>query len=186
MQYYSISVRLDLVHINGMALPRVQWSHFIQKTSVLPNVSSDALCTPSSAMFLWVLVLETFSLIWEEYILMIRTAIGGRSVPNSYLNWHGLACAPLRSSSHHTQISWPRRPSLSPFTMRPLCTQPRWFSGTHSPKGPGVLLDNSLCGSEGLSVNASRGYGGSSVGRMFAWHSRGPGFDPWHYIKQTW
>ena len=116
----------------------------------------------------------------------IRTALGGRSVPNSYLNWHGLACAPLRSSSHHTQISWPGRPSLSPFTMRPLCTQPRWFSGTHSLKGPGVLLDNSLCGSEGLSVNASRGYRGSSVGRMFAWHSRGPGFDPWHHIKQTW
>ena len=63
MEYYSISVRLDLVHINGMALPRVQWSHYIQKTSVLPNVSSDALFSHSSAMFLWVLVLETFSLI---------------------------------------------------------------------------------------------------------------------------
>ena len=39
MEYYSISVRLDLVHINGMALPRVQWSHYIQKTSVFRIIS---------------------------------------------------------------------------------------------------------------------------------------------------
>ena len=41
---------------------------------------------------------------------MIRTALGGRYVPNSYLNWHGLACAPLRSSSHTDLLAWKTQP----------------------------------------------------------------------------